>query len=114
MKYGKINLNFIEFDGETETTGTIEMEPCNSFHVFYNSHSQSKNEIMQRHINANQFFCPVDDDLQIWGEKSDLHSRILTIEIGKCDPDKLENDQTCAEDSLSWLAGKDILLLIND
>ena len=65
------------------------MEPCDEFHVFYDAHSASKNKIMQRHVDANQFFCPVDDDLEIWGEISDVHSRILTIDIGKCDPNKL-------------------------
>ena len=67
LKRGTITMRYTESNGEEETTGTIELEPCEKFHVFNNAHSESKNKIMQKHVDANQFFCPVDDNLEIWG-----------------------------------------------
>ena len=84
-------MGFIEYDGEDETVGQIEMKPCNKdeIQVFKDAHSESKDKIIKRHVKAQQFFCPEDVDIEIWGEKHDVHHKILTVEIGECDPEKL-------------------------
>ena len=46
-------MRFTESNGEEENTGEIEMEPCESFHVFYNAHTESKTKIMKKHVDAN-------------------------------------------------------------
>lgn len=76
--------------GEEKETGDIQMEPCKNFKVFHTHHDKSKDVVMQKHVDAKQFFCPVLRNLEIWGEVTDMHSKILSVTISKCDPSKLK------------------------
>ena len=76
-------------NGEEEWESKVEMEPCIDYSIFKSHYSPSKDVIMKRHIDAKQFFCPVNEDLMLYGQINDLHSKILTLEVTSCDPTKL-------------------------
>ena len=107
-------MSYTVNNGEEEWESKVEMEPCTDYSVFKSHHSPSKDVIMQRHIDAKQFFCPVDEDLMLYGQRENLHSKILTLEVASCDPTKLSEGQICKDDDSDYLSGKDILLLMNN
>ena len=66
----------------------ISMSPCDEkdYSDFGKHYIESKNKVIQAHIAEKQFYCPDAFDLTMWGEKTDLNSKIITIAIAPCDP----------------------------
>ena len=56
-------------------------------------------------------------DLTMWGEKTDMHSKILTVALAPCDPSvfnetDIELGKNCKSEN-DYFDGKQIALLIN-
>ena len=120
LQYGQFLMKYKITGGDQDGLEfPISMSPCSdeAMAAFGEHHVESKNAVIQSHIDAKQFFCPDAFDLTMWGEKTDAHSKILTVVIGPCDVSSFSEEEVEAgrgcRSSSDYYDGKQIALLVN-
>ena len=88
----------------------VEMVPCTNYTIFHDNHQSSVDNLIQHHVDQNQFFCPKNTDLTIWGEKREYNHKLLDLIVEKCDA----SSTTCPDDLEEWFDSKSLMLLINN
>lgn len=86
----------------------IPLQPCLDFKPFFDHHDVGKSEQIQKHVQAGQFLCPVEQDLVIYGNRNDFTFQELAIRV------ETLCGSECSQTDLDYFDNKELIMLLNE